>query len=154
MQVLVFIIAGVRYAIALEAVKEIVRAAAVTPLPNVPPAVDGVLGYRGTAVPVFNMRFRFGAPARELEPAERFVIARTYRRTVALRVDSVDWIHDLATGEIQDLTELTAGSPYITGVTRITDELLFIHDLETFLSAAEAQDLEASLTEWNVEHGR
>lgn len=145
MRVLVFKVAGARVGIALEGVREIVRAVAITALPESPAAVSGVIDLRGSVIPVFDLRRRFGAPAGELDPGERFVIARTARRTVALRVDEVDWIREIPDQEVQEVADLTTGSPYVAGVARAAEGLLLIHDLETFLSVAEEEALDVSL---------
>lgn len=154
MLILVYMTAGARFAMPLDSVQEIVRAVSVRPLPGAPPVIAGLVNYRGLAVAVFDLRVRFGAPAAELNPNERFVIARTSRRTVALRVDEVDWIREAAADDVQEVTDLTIGSPYLTGIIRVSDDLLFIHDLEAFLSEAEENDLEESLTEWNGGYGQ
>lgn len=145
MRVLVFEVAGARIGVSLEAVQQIVRAVAITPLPEAPAAVAGVIGVRGSVVPVFDLRRRFGSPAGELDPGERFVIAKTARRTVALRVDEVEWIREVPGQAVQEMADLTTGSPYVAGVARMEDGLLLIHDLETFLSAAEEEALDGSL---------
>lgn len=150
MEMLVFEIAATRYAIALETVREVVRAVAITSLPKAPAVVAGVINLRGSAVPVYDVRARFGAPARALEPGERFVVARAGSRTAALRVDRVHWIHEVAPAEVQEVAGLVNDSAYVTGIARLADGLLLIHDLDTFLSASEAGELETSIRSWNA----
>lgn len=142
MEMLVFEIAAARYAIPLDTVREVVRAVAITRLPKAPAVVAGVINVRGTAVPVYDVRARFGAPARELDPGERFVIVRAGSRTAALWVDHVHWIREVGPADVQDVAELVGGAEYVTGVARLADGLLLIHDLDGFLTASEAGELE------------
>jgi purine-binding chemotaxis protein CheW len=151
MDMLVFELAGSRYAIALDRVREVVRAVSITPIPGAPRAVAGVINVRGTAVPVYDLAERFGAPAHPLRLDERFIVARGDRRIVALRVDRVEWIRAVQTGDVEDASGLVSRTPYITGVARLADGLLLIHDLDSFLSAAEAGELETSMRDLQMD---
>ncbi|MCW5872904.1 MAG: chemotaxis protein CheW, partial [Candidatus Eremiobacteraeota bacterium] len=53
-----------RYGIPLAQVCEVLRSASSLPLPGSPPVVEGVLNVRGQTAPVFDLRLRFGLPAR------------------------------------------------------------------------------------------
>jgi purine-binding chemotaxis protein CheW len=86
-EVLVFEAAGQRYGLEASAVREVVRAVAVTPLPGAPPAVEGVINVRGRVVPVLGARARFGLPAREPGPDDHLIVTDLGGRVVALRVD-------------------------------------------------------------------
>src|SRR5678816_4221005 len=96
MRLLLFTIDSTRYAVASADVTEIVRAVAVTPLPGAPRAVAGVIDVRGSLVPVFDLRHRFGLPARDVEPEHHFILVRTPTRTAALHVDHVLDLADIA----------------------------------------------------------
>ena len=53
-------LAGTAYAIPSHAVQRMEMIEHVTPVPNAPPFVDGVVFSRGRVVPVVNLRRRFG----------------------------------------------------------------------------------------------
>jgi purine-binding chemotaxis protein CheW len=89
-QLVVFLLEGQRYALRLAAVERVVRAVEITPLPQAPEIVLGMINVEGRIVPVVNMRNRFGRPERAIELSDQFIIARTSRRAVALVVDSVN----------------------------------------------------------------
>jgi purine-binding chemotaxis protein CheW len=73
-----------RYALYLPAVERVVPAVEVTPLPNAPEVVLGVINVQGRIIPVINVRKRFGLRERDIEPNDRFILARTSRHVVAL----------------------------------------------------------------------
>lgn len=134
-----------RYALDLEIVERIVRAAAITPLPKSPEIVLGILDLHGEIIPVLNMRRRFRLPERDIRTTDQFIIARTGNLTVALAVDSARGVME---GEKNALTvagTVLAGTEYVAGVTRTDDGLVLIHDLETFLTPGEEQSLLESL---------
>lgn len=144
--ILVFEVAGSRYGVATDVVQELVRAVAVTPLPEPPPVVEGVINVRGTVVPVFDLRRRFHLPEKEMEPSDHLVVARAGERTVALHVDRVLEVLQVTPEELAGGTALGAGSRYVSGVAKLADGLVLIHDLSTFLSEAESHLLDASLS--------
>src|SRR5690606_7514694 len=95
MTVLVVHLAGGRYTVRAEAVRAVVRAVAVTPLPWLPAVFEGVIDYRGEIGPVVCLRSRFRLPARPPELGVRMVIADGAGWRVALRVDEVEAVEGL-----------------------------------------------------------
>jgi len=142
----VFTLENQRYAIRLSAVDKAVRMVEVTPLPKAPEIVIGAVNLRGLIIPVLNVRRRFRLPEREAGTGDHLLIARTARRTVALVVDEV---HGTVEHSEQDVTEtgnIVPGLEYVAGVIKFTDGMLFIHDLDEFLSLDEEEALTAALS--------
>lgn len=132
---LAFTLAGQRYALPLDPVSRIVRAAAVTPLPLAPDPVAGALDLGGRVVPVYDLRRRFCLPERPLGLDDHFVIARTAQREVALIVDQALGL--IAAPAMNDAGALAPHLRHLLGVLSLPDGLVFIHDLESFLSPEE-----------------
>lgn len=134
---MVFTLDEQQYALRLDAVERIVRAAAITPLPKAPDIILGILDIQGEVVPVIDMRARFRMPAREIRPVDQFIIARTRSLRVALLVDAAQGVvAEEAAGHIaQD--DFVSGMEYLSGVTRSEEGLVLIHDLDSFLSLQE-----------------
>ena len=144
-QIVVFALDEQRVALPLAVVERVVRAVGITPLPKAPVIVLGVLNVQGEVLPVFNLRRRFRLPEKELELSDHIIIARTEWRTVALVVDSVAGVTACATEEIIPASTIVPGIEYVEGVVKRPDGLIFIHDLNKFLSLDEAQQLEGAL---------
>ncbi len=147
MQLLSFTVDAHQYGIAADAVMEIVRAVAVTPLPGSPSVIEGIIDVRGTIVPVFDLRARFGVPSRAVTPADHFILARTPSRVAALHVDHV---HDLVDVDADTIAELGTQVPtasHVAGAVTLADGLVLIHDVTTFLSSAESASLNAALAQ-------
>ena len=145
MEILIFELAEQRYAIPLRSVREVVRAVAITSLPTAPAVIEGIINVRGTLVPVFDLRARFGLPPKVLEPSDHLIIAWAQSRLVALRVDHADWMIDIGADELQDAATIVPQAEYVDGVAKLPDGLVLIHDLDTFLSEAESEALDAAL---------
>jgi purine-binding chemotaxis protein CheW len=141
--VLVFEVGGRRFGLPAAAVREVVRAVALAPLPKAPAIVEGVINVRGTLVPVLNIRGRFGLPPKPLEHTDHLVLARAGPRLVALRVDRARDLLPLTRADLAPARSVVPGAEYVTWVAKAPEEVILIHDPETFLSHAET----AALTE-------
>ncbi len=144
---LVFSLDGQRYALALSCVERVVRVVEVTPLPEVPDAVSGVVNVQGRIIPVFNIRRRFQLPEREILLTDQLVIANTSRRTVALLVDETADVIERDMEKIIASENILPSIPYVEGVVKFEDGLILIHNLDTFLSLDEEKKLDAAMKE-------
>ena len=134
---MVFTLDEQQYALDLDAVERIVRAAAITPLPKAPDIILGILDIQGEIIPVINVRKRFRQPEREVTPADQFIIAKARSLKVALLVDAAQGVlKEAEAGHIAP-DDFIPGMEYVSGVTRTEDGLVLIHDLDKFLSLGE-----------------
>lgn len=142
---LVFEVAGIRYALPASDVVEVLRAVAVIPLPKAPPAVEGAINMRGEVVPVLDVRAPFGLPPKDLTASDHLVVARTPRRRVALRADRALDLISVDEHAIDDARKVLPEAGHLRGVAKLEDGLVLIYDLATFLSEQEVAQLEAAL---------
>ena len=140
------------YALRLESVQRIIPAVEVTTLPEAPEAVLGVINLQGKIVPVLDVRTRFRLPQRQIDLGDQLVVANTETRTVAFIVDSVIGIVERPPHEITEANLILRGLKYLQGVARLEDEMVFIHDLDTFLSLDEENELERAIN--NCKRGK
>jgi purine-binding chemotaxis protein CheW len=131
-----------RYALRLAAVERIVLIVAITPLPKAPEIVLGVVDIQGRIVPVVDIRKRFRLPARQARLSDHLIIACTCKRAVALMVDEVAGVVARPHGEQTAADQILPHLQYLEGVMKLEDGLILIHDLDTFLSPVEEQQLE------------
>jgi len=142
----VFLLDQGRYALPLDAVSRIVRAAEITPLPRAPRAVLGALDVAGQVLPVFDLRGRFGLPERAIEAGDYFLIATSRRRSVVLPIDSAMGVFDCPANSAIEAALIAPELELVSGVIQLPDGLALIHDLEMFLSADESRALDDALT--------
>jgi purine-binding chemotaxis protein CheW len=134
-----------RVALRLSAVERVVRAVYVSPLPDAPEIVAGVVNVQGRVVPVGNMRRRFRLAERPAALADRLVIARANQRPVALMADTVGGVLEYPASDIIGAGDILPGLAYVDGVAKLADGLILIHDLDRFLSLDEASALEHAM---------
>jgi purine-binding chemotaxis protein CheW len=147
-------LAGARYALELASVREVVRAVFITPLPDAPAVIEGIIDVRGEVVPVYDLRLRFGLPARALHPDEVLVTAWTGSRRVAMRCERADWLGGVPAASVTEAVDLQLRSSRLAGVIQLEDGLVLIHDLSSFLEESEAESLDEALhrvSSWGVE---
>lgn len=130
------------YAIDILRIKEIIRPINVTPVPNSPPFIEGVINLRGTVIPVIDLRKRFAVATIIDGRSTRMVICLVFRRLFALVVDEVVEVRSYAREELQSAPKFFQGqeTDIFLGVARRADDLLMILDLERFLSLSRMAD--------------
>jgi len=133
------------FAIPLDAVERIARVAEITPLPNAPENILGVINIQGKILPVVNLRKRFHYPDLELDPENHFIIAQTDKRKLALLVDGVNDIVESRKDKIVREKDILPHMDCIEGVLKVDDDIVLIHDLARCLSIHEEKQLDKAL---------
>jgi purine-binding chemotaxis protein CheW len=149
-QLVVFTLDERYYAVDLAAVERAVRMVEVTPLPQAPEVVQGVINVQGRIIPVLNIRRRFRLPERAAVLGDQLLIARTARRPVAFAVDAVHGVMERPPQEIINPATVLPGIEYVEGVVKFDDGMIFIHNLDAFLSLEEGNTLDEVIGQENV----
>jgi purine-binding chemotaxis protein CheW len=136
-----FELAGSLYALPSQSVQHIEMCEHVTLVPNANPAIDGVVFSRGRVIPALNLRARFGFPRQEKTLRTRIVFATVHNRTVGLIVDTAREFQKLPTDAIRPIEETLTGinGKYLKAVTKVSDRLVLILDLEAVLNVEDVQ---------------
>jgi purine-binding chemotaxis protein CheW len=146
MMLVTFVLDEYRYALPLAAVERVVRAVAITGVPEAPRAIAGVVNMRGEIVPVVNLRRRFGLPERAMKLSDQLIVARTAQRTFALMADEVTGVVDCGDQDILATDSIMPGMRRLDGVAKEkAGVLLVMGDLDKLLSPDEEHALEAAL---------
>lgn len=143
--IIVFNLDEQRYALRLSAVERIVRIVEITPLPKAPEIVLGVVNVQGQVIPVVNIRKRFRLPDREISLSDHLIISRTARRVVVLVADAVLGVVERWEEEMTAADKILPDLEYVESVVKLEDGLIFIHNLDTFLSLEEEKTLEQAI---------
>jgi purine-binding chemotaxis protein CheW len=144
-QIVVFTLDELLYALPLPTVVKVIHAIEIRHLPEAPEIITGIINVKGQIIPVADIRIRFGMPTREIDPDDRLIIADTGKRQIAILVDSVTGIRDLAPGQHKQAKETFPFAEHLRGVAKVDDELILIYDLKQFLSLEEEKVLEQAL---------
>lgn len=133
------------FALLLADVQELLRAVAVTPLPDAPASVLGVIDLRGDLVPVYDLRPRLGLPSAPVRTTDVFVVVGLMRRLVVLKVDRVEGIEEVTPAGVEALGLRFTPSALVAGVVPLVDGTRVLYDLDGFLTELEQTQLETAL---------
>jgi purine-binding chemotaxis protein CheW len=130
-------VADTAYAVSSEHVQHMEMVEQVTPVPNAPPFIDGVVFSRGQVVPVVNLRARFGFPRVAPDLRARLVIVRAEGRVAGLVVDAAREFVRIPPSSIQPPPEHITGlsGRYLAGVATLGERLVLVLELQEILKA-------------------
>lgn len=140
-QLVIFSLNEQRYALPLSMVERIIRIVQVTPLPEAPEIVTGVINVQGRIIPVLNIRSLFGLPEREMNVDDQLLIAHTPENTLALLVETVGGVVNYPEKEVVKIEDILPGAEHIKGMIRLGEDIVQILDLDTILSFKEIRSL-------------
>jgi len=146
-QLVAFVLGEQQFALALTTVQRVMRMVEVTPLPKAPEIVLGVIDFQGNIVPVMSMRKRFGLPEPGTNLGDQLIVAETATRRVALVVNSVTGVLERTAEEVSEAEKIVPGAQYVEGITRLAGGIVFIHNLDHFLSGKEERQLDGLLAQ-------
>jgi purine-binding chemotaxis protein CheW len=136
LQVVSFRLAGDEYALDITAVKEVIQAAGITPVPGLPRWIRGVINLRGTVIPVVDLRAQFGLTAPPEDDLTRILITRHRDRLVGFVVDAVSQVLKVPRSDVQPAPAAIAqiAGRYLAGIARIAPgRLAILIDIEAVL---------------------
>ncbi len=129
------------YGIAVLKVREIIRIQKITPVPQMPDYVRGVINLRGRVIPVVDLRVKFGLQAAF---AERTCIVVVQVKLDAgqlvqmgLIVDTVEEVVTLTGSEIEPTPDFGArlNTDYILGMAKVKGQVKALLDIDRVVSA-------------------
>ena len=91
-------------------VKEVVRAARISPAPGANAHVKGLLNLRGAVVPVVAMRTLLGLADRDIVSADHFIVLQIPSATFAIHVDRAVEILNVADSAVDQVDHAFAAS--------------------------------------------
>jgi purine-binding chemotaxis protein CheW len=138
-----FEVGGVRYAVDIMRVREVVNPLPIVPLPHAPDEVLGVADHRGQVVPVLDLRRRFRLPPKdEVEPA-KWIVVLLRGLQVALVADAVTEVFGVNAADQRP--EPHVGGDFeargIAAVYAVDGELVFVLDIDRVAAPATRVDV-------------
>ena len=131
-QYLTFSLAGEEYGIPILKVQEIRSWDRVTPIPNSPSYMRGVLNLRGLIVPVMDLRLRFNMKEIEYNAMTAIVVINVGGRMAGLAVDSVSDVIGVGADQHCAAPEYEGQQEreFIMGLVQTEGKLLILLDVE------------------------
>lgn len=123
-----FFLGKEEYAIEILKVQEIIGLMAITPVPQMPAYIRGVLNLRGRIIPVMDLRFRFSLPRVEDTNESCVIVIREGAYRMGVVVDKVSEVVDIAGEQIEDVPSFGNDSQtgYLAGIARFNSSVKLI----------------------------
>ncbi|MEI7499865.1 MAG: chemotaxis protein CheW [Bacteroidota bacterium] len=147
-EIFCFTIDGIQFAVPLSTVDRVIRAVAVSPVPNAPKVIYGIFDYQGRVVAAINLRHRLKLPEQPIAIDHVFILAETQKRKLALVADRADGIVVPSSKDLINASDLDSGFE-ADGILRRDDGIILIYDIEKFLSASEEIELQDAIANKN-----
>lgn len=145
LQYLTFLMGKDEYGVDILAVQEIHCWIEPRPIPNTPEYVRGVIDWRGTIVPIIDLRVRFQYPEASYTSTTVVIILQTKLAStdqeciIGIVVDAVADVYDVAASDLKKPPNLGSkiDTKYIKGITKIEDSMIIILELAMLIDLEE-----------------
>jgi purine-binding chemotaxis protein CheW len=136
------------YGITTMLVEEIFSLPELTPIPEAPPDIVGVVNVRGDILPVMDLNLRFGYESPDYQLSDTVIVLRSEEIRIGLIVNTVKEVRNISGEEITK--ELSHGrkvskldsKKFITGVARSEGDILILIDADHLLNYVAKQDVD------------
>jgi purine-binding chemotaxis protein CheW len=133
------------YGIAVLKVREIIRMQKITPVPQMPGFVKGVINLRGRVIPIVDLRVKFGLKS-EFTERTCIVVVQVKLPTeqvvqMGLIVDSVEEVVNLPAEEIEPTPEFgtKVDTTYLLGMAKIKGQVKTLLDIDRVVAPETVQ---------------
>lgn len=144
---LTFMLANEGYGIDIQRIKEINELMPITPIPESPASVKGVINLRGKVIPVIDLRERFGLKAGSKDQRTCIVICEMEtagtKHLTGLIVDAVSEVAEIKPENIEPHVALGAHvrAEYIQGIAKVGAHMIILLDINKVLEAGEFEKI-------------
>jgi purine-binding chemotaxis protein CheW len=136
---LTFFLDQEEYGIEILTVREIIGLLPVTPVPQTPYYVQGVVNLRGQVIPVVDLRLKFDMPAIDATDETCIIVVQTGGAQLGIIVDKVSEVLDIPGKDIVDAPTLGTeiNTDYILGIGKSEGRVTLLLDIARIFPSAE-----------------
>lgn len=142
-----FIINKEHYAVNVEKVLEVLQEEHITPVPNAPEFIRGIINFRGEIVPVFETRIRFNLPPREENETFNIIVLDISEGTEIFRigaiVDKVKDVISIGDEDIKPVPNMTSDihNQFLQGIYKLKNEFILLLNVEKVFTVNDIQSI-------------
>jgi len=147
---LTFTLDNEEYGIGIIKVKEIIGMIAITPVPQTPGYVKGVVNLRGKVIPVIDLRLKFGMDPIEYNERTCIIVVEiagaVKKIPMGIVVDSVSEVLNIKSGDIEDTPNFGSRleTDYILGMAKTGGGVKILLDIDKVLNTEDVALLQAA----------
>jgi purine-binding chemotaxis protein CheW len=127
------------YGIDIRYVTEIIGIQTITPIPELPEYVKGIINLRGKIIPVLDVRLRFKKEPKEYNDRTCIIVVDLMDLSIGLIVDNVSEVLSIKVQDIVDPPQMKKESAnrYIKGIGKVGNEVKLLLNCEKLLTEDE-----------------
>ena len=138
MNIVAFKVLDREYGVTILQVKEVIRARKITPVPEAPDFIDGVIILRGKVMPLVNLRKKFGIEAKAITIKSRIIITQLESHDIGVIVDEVTDVLVIREENITAPDEVLQKAKYLKGLVNLDKRLIILVDMVKLLTQEES----------------
>ncbi len=127
------------YGLEILKVREIMGILNITPVPQTPGYVKGVINLRGKVIPVVDLRLKFGIQEGEYDQRTCIIVVDVNGVMMGIVVDTVSEVMDIDTADIEEAPSFGArlNTDYILGMGKVEGKVKILLDINKVLTSEE-----------------
>jgi purine-binding chemotaxis protein CheW len=148
---LTFVLGREHYGVPVLKVREIIRLCDITPVPQMPDYIKGVLNLRGKIIPVADLRVKFRLASTENTDLTCIVVVQVSladksSTLMGLIVDAVEEVANLTAADIEPTPDFGGAvqADYILGMAKVKGQVKALLDIDAVVSAVSPEDIAAA----------
>lgn len=148
---LTFVLGREHYGVPVLKVREIIRLCDITPVPQMPDYIKGLLNLRGKIIPVADLRVKFRLASTENTDLTCIVVVQVSladksSTLMGLIVDAVEEVANLTAADIEPTPDFGGAvqADYILGMAKVKGQVKALLDIDAVVSAVSPEDIAAA----------
>lgn len=147
---LTFVLGNESYGIPVLKIREIISMLHITPVPQMPAYVKGVINLRGKVIPVIDLRVKFSLARADVTDSTCIVVVQVAAgagdtKQIGLIVDAVEEVANIAQADIEPAPDFggTVEVSYILGMAKVKGAVKSLLDIDKVIAADTIARLES-----------
>ncbi|KKO19520.1 MAG: chemotaxis protein CheW [Candidatus Brocadia sp.] len=145
---LTFVLCGEEYGIEILKVREIIGIMNITPVPQTPGYMKGVINLRGKVIPVVDLRLKFGFQEVEHTKETCIIVVEVMNKLTGILVDTVSEVLDVRGQDLEPAPHLGDGinTEIFLGMAKIKNKVKILLDIDKILGTEEINMVESLMS--------
>lgn len=142
---LTFVLCGEEYGIEILKVREIIGIMNITPVPQTPGYMKGVINLRGKVIPVIDLRSKFVFQETEHTKETCIIVVEVRNKLTGIIVDTVSEVLDVSGEDLEPAPHLGEGinTEIFLGMAKIKNKVKILLDIDNVLGTEEINMVES-----------
>ena len=138
---LTFVLSNEEYGIEILKVREIIGVIGITPVPQTPDYLKGVINLRGKVIPIIDLRLKFSLPEEGYTQETCIIVVEVNNAQIGVVVDKVFEVIDIKRQDLEETPQFgqEMDTNFIMGLGKVKEKIIILLDIDKVLSPEESE---------------